>query len=107
MTNDTRPRLRCQPEVRAAQILHAAIKLSERHGYMNITRQDIAQEAKCAEGLVSHYFGTMKMLHRAIVGAAIDQKNVNIIAQALVNKHPRAMRAPQELRVQAAQSIIG
>jgi AcrR family transcriptional regulator len=101
------PRVRCEPKVRAQQILTAAMKLSERVGYLRITREAVAIEAGCAEGLVSHYFGTMKLLHRAIIGAAIDQENINIIAQALVHRHPRAFRAPQELRARAAASLTG
>jgi len=91
--------------IRKAQILDAAVTLSEKHGYTNITREQIATAAQCSVGLVSKHMGTMEVLRRAIVSAAIARENLHILAQALVNHHPKAMRAPLELRQRAALSL--
>ena len=88
--------------IRETQILDAAVKLSEKHGYSNVTREQVANAAGCSVGLVSRHMGTMENLRRSIVSAAISQENLIILAQALVNNHPKALRAPQELRHRAA-----
>jgi AcrR family transcriptional regulator len=92
--------------VRIDEILTAALKLSEKHGYSNITREQVATAARCSVGLVSKRMGTMDNLRRSIVSAAINQENLVILAQALVNNHPKALRAPQELRHRAA-AVLG
>jgi len=92
--------------IRVAEILLAAVKLSEKYGYTNVTREQVAQGAKCSVGLVSKYMGTMDNMRRSIVSAAIAQENLTILAQALVNNHPKALRAPQELRHRAA-AVLG
>lgn len=88
--------------IRVAEILQAAMKLSEKYGYTHVTREQVAQSANCSVGLVSRHMGTMENLRRSIVSAAIANENLVILAQALVNNHPKALRAPQELRHRAA-----
>lgn len=112
-TDETRPRAvpkrleREEPALRAIQILDAAVRLSEQIGYTNITRDKVAAEAGCSLGLITHYYSTMNILQRAVMSAAISRKNLNIIAQGLALGHPKAQRAPQELRIAAAASITG
>ena len=89
------------------RILDAAIALSEKIGYQRITRDGIAVEVGCAQGSVNLHYGTLNQLQRAVVSAAIARKNLNILAQALAAGHPKAQNAPQELRIAAANSIIG
>ena len=89
------------------RILDAAIILSLKHGYQRITRDGVAAEAGCAMGSVNSHFGTLAQLQRAVISAAIARKNLNILAQALAANHPKALNAPQELRIAAASSIIG
>ena len=75
---------RMQPADRKAQILQAAIAVAARPGgWANLTREAVAKEAACAEGLPSKYFGTMKNFKRSIMRAAIAAKNLSIIAQGL------------------------
>ena len=57
-------------EERKAQILDAGAKLAAKHGAVNVTRKMVADECKCAEGLVSVYLGTKdearKAYHKAM-----------------------------------------
>ena len=92
--------------IRVNEILSAALTLSEKYGYTHVTREQVAHAAKCSVGLVSKHMGTMENLRRSIVSAAISQENLTILAQALVNNHPKALRAPQELRHRAA-AVLG
>ena len=92
---------------RRAEVLAAAIALAERKGYTHLIRDEIATEAKCSTGLVTQYFGTLECLKRAVVSHAVHAENLIIIAQALAARHPKAQRAPEELRRRAALHSAG
>ena len=94
-------------DTRKAAILLAAMTEAGKHGYAHVTREQIAQRAECAPGLVSFYFGTMVCMKRAIMSEAIRTRNLPIIAQGLADRHPKAMRAPVELRTAAAMTLAG
>ena len=55
-------RQRLTPTQRKAQIVDAAVRIAERDGLEAITRDGVAAEAKCATGLVSHYFRPLELL---------------------------------------------
>ena len=88
-------------------LLKCAMTEARHHGYANVTREAIAQRATCAPGLVSFYFGTMPELKRAIMSEAIRTRELRIVAQGIADGHPKAKRAPEELRVAALQSLMG
>lgn len=94
-------------DTRKAAILLAAMTEAGKHGYDRVTREAIAQRAECAPGLVSFYFGTMPQMKRAIMSEAIRTRNLRIVAQGLTTRHPKAMRAPLELRQAALLSMVG
>jgi AcrR family transcriptional regulator len=98
---------RQNPKDRKASILDAAIRMSRHYGYIEVTRADIAHAAECSEALVSSYFGTMTQVRRAVVRAAIQHRDLVIIAQALVAKDAQAMKAPEELRKAAVATLVG
>lgn len=94
-------------DTRKAAILLAAMTEAKQHGYANVTREQIAQRAECAPGLVSFYFGTMPQMKRAIMSEAIRTRELSIIAQGIVDGHPKAKRAPLELRQAAVSALMG
>lgn len=101
-----------QPDhIRKTTILAAAVKLAERFGLNDVSREQIATLAGCSTGLVNLHFGTMQNLRRSIVGEAVRLKNLNIIAQALVATDAKtkglARRAPEELRREALETLMG
>lgn len=99
----TKQRLR--PDDRRDQILTAAVKLAEEHGYSKITRDQIAAAAGCAPGLVSHYFATMPQLRRAIMRAAVKAVNLAVIAQGLGVGDPHAKKAPTDVKTKALKLL--
>lgn len=95
-------RTRKPADVRKEELLAAALKLAQLHGIKGLTREDIAREAQTANSLVSHHFGTMKQLHRALVRHAIKHGNVIVTAQAVAGKHLKLEDVPEALRPQVS-----
>lgn len=98
-------RKRLEPATRREQLLKIALDLAVVHGYQWITRQQIAEVAQCSEALVSHAFGTMIKLKRAVMREAVRLGTVEVIAQGLAEKSPYAQAAPDEMKRRAAQLL--
>lgn len=94
-------------DTRKTELLDAAVALATRHGYMNVTRHMIAERAGVTPALVPYYFGTMNELRRAIMSEAIRVRALRIIAQGIADGHPKAKRAPDELKREAVMSLVG
>lgn len=98
--------MRLKPEVRKDAILDAAVQLALSGGLNNVRLIPVAQRAGVTNGLVSHYFGTVKQLHRAIVRHAIHSEILPIVAQALAVGDSEARKAPEELKQRALNSLL-
>ena len=99
---------RLQPDDRKNQILTAAIRVASRPGgWAKLTREAVAKEAACAEGLPSKYFGTMVNFRRTIMREAIRLGELNVIVQGLVAGDKCAQKAPPELKAAAVESLAG
>lgn len=108
---------RLQPDDRKQQILTAAIRVAARPGgWGKLTREVVAREAGCAEGLPSKYFGTMVNFKRAIMREAIRLSTLNgvppamydsVIAQGLAAGDKCAKKAPPELKARALNTLAG
>ena len=99
---------RLQPDDRKQQILTAAIRVAARPGgWAKLTRDAVAKEAGCAEGLPSKYFGTMVAFRRAIMRAAIVAENLAVIAQGLAAGDKCAQKAAPELKARALNTLAG
>ena len=100
--------MRKHPDDRCVQILDAAVNIASKSGgFSKLTRESVAREAQCAEGLVSKYFGTMLSFKRAIVRHAIQKENLSIIAQGLAIGDMHAQKAPKHLKERALQTLAG
>lgn len=95
-----------RPDARPAEIMSAAMKLARQHGYMSVSREQIAAAAKCSPATVSHVFGTMPQLRRAIMGEAIRLRDAVVVSQGIAVRDVRAMKVDDELRRIAAESMI-
>lgn len=93
---------RTDPELRKDQILNVIVNMAHKTGYIELTRNDIANKAGVSVGLITKYFGTMKQLRRTIIRTAIKQESIEIIAQGLANNDTHAKKAPAELKTKAA-----
>jgi len=97
---------RLLPDDRKLEILNAAIKVAGRPGgWSKLTRAAVAKEAGCAEGLVSKYFGTMIAFRRSIMRAAIQARNLAVVAQGLAAGDTNAQKAPPELKAAAVETL--
>ena len=96
-------KIRRGEDVRKVEILDAALKLAANVGYKHITREALAEEAKCSTGLVTRYFGTMVQLRRAIVSAAITRQDLTVIAQGITAKEPKALGINDDLKLRALE----
>ena len=97
---------RLKPDDRKQQILDAALKVARRPGgWSKLTRDAVAREAGCAEGLPSKYFGTMTAFRRAIMRAAIASSCLPIVAQGLAAGDKCAQKASPTLKAQALATL--
>jgi AcrR family transcriptional regulator len=96
---------RLDPTKRKEDILAVAVKRAELLGVANLRRDDIADVAEVARGLVSRYFNTMPQLRRAVMRYAVHNENLSIIAQGLAMRDPEALKASPELRDRAIASL--
>lgn len=92
---------------RTREILAASLALAKSKGFNRLTREDLAQASGCSVALVSHHLGTMTEIHRKVMRHAIHEGCLPVVAQGLAIKYPAAMRAPEELRHRAAESLKG
>lgn len=97
---------RANPELRKDQILSVAVDLARKVGCHKLTRDEIAHRAGVSMGLVSRYFGTMKQLRRSVMRSAITQEIPEIVAKGLANNDPHARKAPAELKLLAANTLV-
>lgn len=85
-------------------LLAAAVKVAESIPLHSVTRDAIAKRAKCAPSLVTWYLGSAEGIRLAIVHAAIETKNVEVIAGAL-SILPRYPEVPKKLLSAAFKSL--
>lgn len=99
-------RKRLLPDDRKLEILNAAIKVAGRPGgWSKLTRDAVAKEAGCAEGLPSKYFGTMVAFRRAIMRAAIVRADLSVIAQGIAAGDKYAQKADADLKARALATL--
>jgi AcrR family transcriptional regulator len=98
--------MRLKPEVRKDAILDAAVQLALDTGLSNVRLIPVAERAGVTNGLVSHYFGTVKQLHRAVVRHAIHREILPIVAQALAAGDSDARKAPDDVKSRALASLM-
>jgi AcrR family transcriptional regulator len=91
---------------REQQILDAGLRLSREFSYLSVTRQQIADEIGSSRSLISVYFKSVKDLRIAIITEAIKQQDLIVIAQGIVARDSRALRAPEALRRKAMMRAI-
>lgn len=83
------------------------MQLANLTNYRRVTRAQIAKRAGVATGSVSYHFKSMKKLQDAIVGRAVEGKVLKVVAQALANRHPLAVKAPEVIRKAAVALLVG
>ena len=86
-------------------ILSAAMGVSALKGYQNMTKRDVAKMAGVANGLIHHYFGTMKGLRDEVMREAIRLRHVQVLSQGISTMDPMGIDAPVDLKEQAGKWV--
>lgn len=90
--------LRLSPSARKESILQSAINISVFEGYLNITRDMVADAANVTNGLVSHYWGCMPDLREQIIKHAVEREILPIIAQGISHQSEHTRNINPELK---------
>jgi len=98
--------MRMKAEARKEDLLAAALPLAEIHGYMHVTRSQIATAAGASGPILNHHFGTMKQFRRDLMRYAIKAGSLAVVAQGLSAGDPQARKAPEALRKQALAALL-
>lgn len=93
---DRRPRAkRTEPDNRRAELLEAAVELAKEVGYRHVTRALIAARCDVCETMISRYHSPMSALRAAIVREGIRRGIIEIIAEAVMEGDPQALKLPK------------
>lgn len=87
-------------------ILDTAYKMAQRDGFAAITRDGVAAEAGVAMGSVNHHYGTMQVLRDAVMQRAVEEEQLELIAQGIAMGDNIAKSAPLELRQRALTTLL-
>lgn len=92
------------PSVRGYTVLKAATEAASMPGgWAALTRARIASHAKCSDGLVSRYLGSMENARRLILEVAIVEEILPIIVQLLGEQ----VKLPTALKQKALRTLSG
>ncbi len=98
---------RFKTEVRKEEIVVVALELAVTvGGYTKVTRKAVADAMGLTPPAISHHFGTMAKLQRAMMRAAVTGEVLAVIAQGLVANDPHAKKAPEGLKRQAIEAAL-
>lgn len=101
-----KPQVKRAPRERISQILGAALELCcKRETYSTLTRETIADHAGIPASLITYHCGTMVNLRRAIMREAIRVECLPVIAQGIVSRDRRALKASPDLKQRALASL--
>lgn len=87
------------------EILAAALVLAEKHNYIQVTRNEIADAVGVSGSTVQYHFGTVTQLRSDLMRYAVKQRNARVVAQGLANGDKHALRADDRLK-QSAREIL-
>ena len=87
-------------------ILEVAYTMAQRDGFGTLTRDGVAAEAGVAMGSVNHHWLKMSALREAVMQRAVEEENLEIIAQGIAMGDSIAKSAPLEIRVKAVNEHL-
>lgn len=96
---------RLKPEIRKDELLAAAVALAADIGYTQITREQVASAAGVTPNALSYHFNTMPQFRRELMRFAVRRRNALVVAQGLALRDPHAMRADEDLKIQAQRAL--
>lgn len=105
--NATTTRTRKPPKDRKAEVLEGAIAAAVKYGWMNFTRQQVADASGegVSAALVHHYLGDMAAIRKLVMQQAVKRSIPRLVAEGLANRSPVAAKASDELKEAARKAI--
>lgn len=91
-------------------LIEAAIEAARQPGgWSRLTRESIAKQAECSDGLISRYLGDMANVRKVIMRVAVKREITEIIVQSLAAHDGYAIKKwlPSELRQRSISSLLG
>lgn len=102
-----KPQIKRTAEERRSEILGKALELAEKVGYNRVTREALGERLGYASSsLIAHHMGSAADLKRKIMREAVRTENLAVVAQGLVLKDRVALKAPEDLRTRALESLV-
>lgn len=88
-------------------ILLNAMALSETLGIKNFSSTQLAIACEFSgHSSVLYHFGSMEVIYDEVMRLAVQQSNVNVVAQGLAQRDPIANTASEKLKKKALSSLI-
>lgn len=97
---------RFEPATRKRMLIEAAIEAARQPGgWSRLTRESIAKQAECSDGLISRYLGDMANVRKVIMRVAVKREIREIIAQSIAAHDGYTIKS--ELRQRSISSLLG
>lgn len=87
-------------------ILEVAYTMAQRDGFGTLTRDGVAAEAGVAMGSVNHHWVKMSALREAVMQRAVEEENLELIAQGIALGDTIAKSAPLNVRTKALVTLL-
>lgn len=87
-------------------ILEVAYTMAQRDGFAAITRDGVAAEAGVAMGTINHHWKVMSALRDAVMQRAVEEENLELIAQGIALGDTIAKSAPLDVRTKALTTLL-
>lgn len=97
---------RISSTARRASILALALPLAERYGFDNIPRETLLRQANIPASRFVQLWPIARF-RADLMREAVAKRNLRVLAQGLAVRHPVAMAAPREMRLAAAEAMVG
>lgn len=87
-------------------ILEVAYTMAQRDGFGTLTRDGVAAEAGVAMGSVNHHWVKMSALREAVMQRAVEEEQLELIAQGIALGDVTAKSAPLDVRTRALTTLL-
>lgn len=87
-------------------ILEVAYTMAQRDGFGSLTRDGVAAEAGVAMGTINHHWIKMSALREAVMQRAVEEENLELIAQGIALGNTIAKSAPLDVRTKALATLL-
>lgn len=88
------------------RILDTAYDMAVKNGFASLTRDGVAAAANVGMGTINHRYGTMAELKKAVMYRAVEEEQLDLIAQGLALGDEVAKSAPKDLKQKALSTLL-